>query len=152
MTRLTRSEYVIANTLAWTRDGSVLTADTLANTIYESNYDTEGLHTRRVFASGLPRGFPDGSTLDAEGYLWNCRVAGGSCLARYAPDGTLDRLAELPCAWPTSCTFGGPDLATLYVTSARFTLTPEHLEAHPDEGALFALSPGVKGLPSNLFG
>ena len=150
--RLTPSEYGIANTLVWTREGRLLAADTLANTIYRFDCGPEGLSGRRVFASGLQRGLPDGSTIDADGFLWNCRVAGGSCLARYAPDGTLDRLVELPCSWPTSCTFGGRDLATLFVTSARFTLTPEHLAAHPEEGALFAIEPGVRGLPPNRFG
>ena len=72
--------------------------------------------------------------MDAEGYIWNCRVVGGSCLARIAPDGRLDRIVELPCSWPTSCTFGGADLDTLFVTSARFTMTAEHLVTHPHEG------------------
>ena len=152
ISRLTPSEYGITNTLAWTGDGRLLVADTLANTIYQFDHGADGLYNRRVFAAGLSRGFPDGSTLDAEGFLWNCRVAGGSCLARYAPDGTLDRLVDLPCSWPTSCAFGGPDLATLFVTSARFTLTPEHLAAHPEEGAPFAFEPGVTGLPPNRFG
>lgn len=152
VSRLTPSAYGIANTLVWTRDGRLLAADTLANTIYRFGWGPTGLGDRQVFASGLQRGLPDGSTLDAEGYLWNCRVAGGSCLARYAPDGTLDRLVELPCTCPTSCTFGGPDLATLFVTSSRFALTPEHLMDHPGEGALYAFEPGVVGLPANRFG
>ena len=151
VSRLTPSEYGIANTLAWTPDGRLLAADTLANTIYQLDHGPGGLQNRRVFTSGLPRGVPDGSTLDAEGFLWNCRVAGGACLARYAPDGALDRLVELPCSWPTSCAFGGPDLTTLFVTSARFTLTADHLAAHPQEGALFAIRPGVAGLPPNRF-
>ena len=152
VSRLTPSDCGIANTLAWMRDGRVLSADTLANTIYQFEGGPEGLKHRRVFSSGLERGFPDGSTLDADGYLWNCRVAGGSCLARYAPDGALDRLVELPCSWPTSCAFGGPELATLFVTSARFTLTPERLRAQPDEGALFSIRPGTTGLYPNRFG
>ena len=150
--RLTPSEYGIANTLVWTRDGRLLAADTLANAIYQFDHRPEGLSERRVFSSGLQRGVPDGSAIDAEGFLWNCRVAGGSCLARYAPEGTLDRLIELPCSWPTSCAFGGPDFATLFVTSARLTLTPDHLAAHPQEGGLFAIELGVSGLPPNRFG
>ena len=106
----------------------------------------------RLFASGPDRGLPDGSTLDADGYLWNCRVGGGACLARYAPDGSLDSLIELPCSWPTKCAFGGPDLATLFVTSARFTMSAAHLQAHPQEGALIALRPGVAGRPAARFG
>ena len=152
--RLTPSDYGITNTLAWTADGRLLAADTLANTIYQ--FDREAgdtrLSNRRVFAAGFERGYPDGSTLDAEGYLWNCRVAGGACVARFAPDGRLDRVVELPCSWPTSCTFGGPGLATLYVTSARFTMSEAHLAAHPQEGALFAVDVGVVGRPAHRFG
>ncbi len=151
VTQLTPAEYGIVNTLAWTQDGRLLTADTLTNTVYQYDCVTDGLSERRVFASGPDRGLPDGSTLDVEDFLWNCRVGGGSCLARYAPDGSLERIFELPCSWPTSCTFGGRDLATLFVASARFTMTPDHLAAHPQEGALIALEPGVTGRPAYRF-
>ena len=151
ITRLTPAEYGIANTLAWTEDGRLLTADTLANTIYQYDYAAEGLSHRRVYASGPDRGRPDGSTLDAEGFLWNCRVGGGACLVRYAPDGSPDRVCELPCLWPTSCTFGGRDLVTLFVTSARFTMSREHIAAHPQEGALISFQPGVTGKPAHRF-
>ncbi|MDS9950870.1 MAG: SMP-30/gluconolactonase/LRE family protein, partial [Planktomarina sp.] len=90
--------------------------------------------------------------MDAEGYIWNCRVVGGGCVVRFDPEGRVDRVVDLPCSWPTSCTFGGPDLKTLYVTSARFTMTDNHLLAHPFEGGLFAIKPGVVGLRANLFG
>jgi sugar lactone lactonase YvrE len=61
-------------------------------------------------------------------------------------------VVDLPCSWPTSCTFGGPDLATLYITSARFTMTAAHLADNPQEGGLFALNPAVRGRPAHLFG
>jgi sugar lactone lactonase YvrE len=101
---------------------------------------------------GFPRGLPDGSTLDAEGFVWTARVAGGGCLTRTAPDGRSDRVVDLPCSWPTSFAFGDPGLGTLYVTSARFTLSPEHLALNPQEGGLFALDVGVAGLPARRFG
>jgi len=153
LTRLTPHEYGITNTMAWLADGSFVTADTPANALYA--FPVHGgstLGERRVFAAGFPRGLPDGSCLDAEGYLWNCRVAGGGCLVRYAPDGRIDRVVDLPCSWPTSCTFGGPELATLYVASARFTMSPEHLAANPQEGAVFALDVGTRGVPAHEFG
>ena len=65
---------------------------------------------------------PDGSTIDTEGYLWNAQWDGWR-VARYAPDGRLDRLVELPVQKPTSCMFGGADMRTLYVTSAIWDLT-----------------------------
>lgn len=152
--QLTAAEYGITNTMAWRSDGTFLTADTLANTLFTFDHDpaTGALSNRRVFSEGFERGFPDGSCLDRDGFLWNCRVAGGACLARYAPDGRLDRVVELPCSWPTSCAFGGPDLAMLFVTSARFTMTSAHLAENPQEGGLFALDVGVRGWPENRFG
>ncbi len=139
VSQLTPREFGIANTMAWTDDGRFLTADTTRNSIYAYDLRAGLLTNKRLFATPLDRGAPDGSCLDADGFLWNCRVAGGACVARFRPDGGLDRLVELPCTWPTSCVFGGPGYATLYVTSARFTMTAQHLTAHPEEGALFAV-------------
>jgi sugar lactone lactonase YvrE len=153
-TRLTPHHIGISNTMAWTPDGRFLFGDSLANEIYRYDWDPAAntVANRRTFFAGFPRGLPDGSGLDAEGYLWNCRVVGGACVVRVAPDGNVDRLIELPCSWPTSCAFGGPDLDTLYITSASFPHSPEHIAAHPHEGALVAVDAGVRGLDENLFG
>lgn len=144
----------ITNTLAWTDDGRLFTADTLENTLYAYPWDAQAgrLGVRSNLLASFDRGLPDGSCMDAEGYLWNCRVVGGNCLIRVDGDGRIDRVVELPCSWPTSCTFGGPEFATLYVTSARFTQTDDHLAAAPSEGALFAVDVGVRGKPSHRFG
>jgi sugar lactone lactonase YvrE len=152
VSQLTPREYGITNTMAWTNDGRFLTADTTRNEIYAYDLRVGNLANRRVFAAPLERGVPDGSCLDADGFLWNCRVAGGASIARFRPDGGLDRLVELPCTWPTSCVFGGADFTTLYVTSARFTMTAHHLSAHPEEGALFAISVVARGRPEFRFG
>jgi sugar lactone lactonase YvrE len=152
VTRLTEDRFGITNTLAWTPDGRLLTADTMANTLYSYPIENSRLGPRRTLLENFPRGLPDGSALDAEGALWNCRVVGGACVIRILPDGTVDRIIDLPCTWPTSCAFGGEDLRTLFITSARFTMSPEHLAANPSEGALFAVNPGVGGLQPNLFG
>lgn len=146
-------DFGITNTFVWTDDGGLVTADTLRNEIYRYSIDGAGrLTDRRTLLAGHPRGLPDGSARDAEGYVWNCRVAGGACVIRLDPDGRIDRVIDLPCSWPTSCAFGGPDLATLYVTSARFTMSPGHLDRNPQEGAVFAVTPGVRGLPAHRFG
>ena len=154
VTALTLDRFSITNTLVWTETGDLITADTLKNEIYRYCYDplTQQLYNKRNILVGFDRGLPDGSTMDAEGYIWNCRVVGGGCVVRFDPEGRVDRVIDLPCSWPTSCTFGGPDLKTLYVTSARFTMTDNHLLAHPFEGGLFAIKPGVVGLRANLFG
>lgn len=144
----------ITNTLIWTEDGRLITADTEDNTIYSYALDDKSwsLHDRRTILSGFNRGLPDGSCVDAEGFIWNCRVAGGGCVVRFTPSGIIDRIVDLPCSWPTSCAFGGPGLETLFVTSARFTMTDAHLADNPYEGSVFGMRAGVCGLPANRFG
>jgi sugar lactone lactonase YvrE len=97
-----------------------------------------------------PNGYPDGSTVDAEGFLWNAEYA-GSRLVRYAPDGRIDRTVALPVSQPTSCAFGGSRLDVLYVTSSRQRMTPEQIAKEPMAGGLFALDVGVKGLAEPRF-
>lgn len=149
--RLTPHEFGIANTMIW-GDGRFVCADTLADRLYAYDHvpGPEALGHRRVLSEGVGRGLPDGSCVDREGFIWNARFGGG-CVARLAPDGALDRLVELPCANPTSCAVGGPDLSTIYVTSARFGLPPERLD-DPLEGGLFAVETSTSGRPEPLFG
>jgi sugar lactone lactonase YvrE len=143
----------LSNTLAWTDDGrTLLFGDTGSNVILAYPVrDDGGLGRPWVFrdAEGLP-GYCDGSAIDAEGFLWNARFAGG-CLVRLAPDGSLERKLELPVTNPTSCCFGGPDLKTLYVTSAAHGLRPEALVHRPHEGALLTVAVDVPGTPSERF-
>jgi sugar lactone lactonase YvrE len=153
VTRLSEDRFGIPNTMVWLPDGRFVTADTTANETYAYQLDADGrLGSRAPFAAPFDRGLPDGSCRDADGAVWTCRIVGGACLTRTLPDGRLDRVVELPCSWPTSCCFGGPGLRTLYVTSARFTMTEAHLRAHPQEGALWALDVGVAGVPEARFG
>jgi sugar lactone lactonase YvrE len=152
LTRVTEDLFGITNTLVWPTPDSLVTADSLANTLFSYDIRDGHLSGRRLFQSGFERGIPDGSCLDAEGFLWTARVAGGACLTRTAPNGEIVQVENLPCTWPTSCTFGGPDLATLFVTSARFTMAPEHVATYPQEGGVFALQPGVNGRPAWRFG
>jgi sugar lactone lactonase YvrE len=151
---LSEDRFGITNTFAWTSDGRLITADTIRNEIYSYRIDHDPLKLsdRRTILAGFGRGLPDGSCMDSEGYLWNCRVAGGSAVIRLSAEGRVDRVVDLPCSWPTSCCFGGPDLATLYVTSARFTMSADHLAQNPQEGGLFSLDAGVAGCPSHRFG
>ncbi|MCA3442845.1 MAG: SMP-30/gluconolactonase/LRE family protein [Rhodobacter sp.] len=151
--RVTDDLFGITNTMVFPRSGGLLTADTLANAIYAYRIGSDSmLHGRKTLQSAFPRGLPDGSCLDARGRLWTARVAGGACLTCTGPDGKVETVIELPCSWPTSCCFGGANLSTLFVTSARFTMSPEHLAANPQEGALFAVDPGVCGMPACRFG
>lgn len=137
----------IVNTLLWSADGArLLSADSLDGVIYSYPVQPDGqLGERSIWADEHERGVPDGSAMDNEGFVWNARW-GGSCLLRFAPDGSLDRIVELPVSHPTSCVFGGPDLTTLYVTSAAPT------DAHGQhDGALLMADVGIRGLPCTRF-
>lgn len=90
------------------------------------------------------RGFPDGAVVDSEGYLWNAKW-GGSCVVRHAPDGSIDRIVEVPVSQVTCPAFGGPDLKTLFITTAAKNLSPEQLAAEKVAGGLFAIDLDVAG-------
>lgn len=143
------SEICIPNSLAWSPDGRTMYfADSLRYAIFAYDFDPSSgeVGDQRVFAKTEPPGFPDGSTVDAEGYLWNAEF-NASRIARYSLEGQVERAIELPVERPTSCAFGGPDLDILFVTTASQTMTAEELEAQPYAGALLALPVGVRGLP-----
>jgi sugar lactone lactonase YvrE len=107
---------------------------------------------RRPFAAVDPAagGFPDGLTVDAEGFVWSAQPVWGR-LVRYDPDGRIERIIELPVSRGTSCIFGGPEYETLYITTATETLTREQLAEEPLAGSLLAFAPGMRGLPETPF-
>lgn len=139
----------ISNTLAWSPDHTRFCfADTLANKIWIYDYDkhTHAIDGERILLQGFERGLPDGSAMDSEGYLWNCRFS-GKCIMRIAPDGEIDGIIEMPVTNITSCTFGGADYKTLYVTTASNAAPAEERLA----GGLFAIRTDIPGLPENRF-
>lgn len=140
----------IANSLGMSPDGSRLyLADTRKSTIW--CLDPRDLSQRTVFASTAgQRGGPDGSAVDAEGYLWNAHW-GEARVVRYAPDGRVDRVVEMPVEQPSCCCFGGSDRSILFVTTAWQGLSADARAKQPQAGNLFALEPGVRGLELPLF-
>jgi sugar lactone lactonase YvrE len=88
--------------------------------------------------------------VDAEGGVWVCLFSGAK-VRRYRPDGVLDEEIDLPLTNPTCPGFGGADLRTLYVTTARHRLTEDQLAAEPNAGALLQLNVGVAGLAPYRF-
>ena len=135
----------ISNTLAWSPDRSKFYfGDSQANAIYRFDYDeqTGQICNEVPFLVGYAQGAPDGSAMDALGFLWNARPGAGS-LIRIAPDGHIDRTVPLPVSTPTTCTFGGPKFSTLYITSAR---SPDRLS-----GSIFAMDTDTGGLPEGRF-
>ncbi|MBE6474731.1 MAG: SMP-30/gluconolactonase/LRE family protein [Actinomyces succiniciruminis] len=109
----------------------------------------EDLTAPRPFVSIDPAaGHPDGLCVDADGGVW-VALNGGAAVHRYAPDGALDAVVELPVRQVTACTFGGDDYATLFITTSREDL-PDDVE--PAAGSIFAVAPGVRGLAPLPFG
>jgi sugar lactone lactonase YvrE len=95
------------------------------------------------------RGWPDGAVVDSEGYLWNAKW-GGSCVVRHAPDGSIDRIVEVPVSQVTCPAFGGPDLKTMFITTAAKNLSDEQLAAEKHAGSLFVIDLDVAGQPEPL--
>lgn len=145
----------VSNGLGWSPDGRTFYfVDTVPGLIRAYDFDpaTGALSGRRDFAR-VPEaeGRPDGLAVDAEGGVW-CAIWDGWCVNRWLPDGRLDRRIDLPVPRPTSIAFGGDDLATLYITSARTRLPASTLAEAPLSGGLFACTPDVAGAPVGLFG
>ena len=135
-----RDGLLISNGLGWSPDGRIIYhADTRANLVSQSAFDPASgpLGQFRPFCPlDEQMGVPDGATVDSQGYYWSAGVSAG-CLNRIAPDGTIERRVHLPMKHPTMPCFGGPDLATLYVTS---------LSRDGEAGTLISLDAGVRGL------
>ena len=143
----------IANSIAFSPDGRrMYFADTPTKIIrcYDYDLDSGDLSGERTFATVEGPGFPDGSTVDADGCLWNAEWGGGR-VVRYTPDGRVDRAVALPCSQVTCCAFGGARLDRLYVTTARIGLDAAALAREPHAGALFVIDAGVTGLADTPF-
>ena len=143
-----------ANSTCFSPDGTIMYfADTPTGQIWAYDYhvDSGEVANRRVFAdfSDQP-GMPDGSIVDAEGFLWNAQW-NGYRVVRYRPDGSVDRIVDMPVMNPTCVAFGGKELDVLYVTTARYLMKPEQIEAEPLSGGLFAVKVDVKGLNEPKF-
>ena len=148
-TSIHRRNFGISNTLAWSPDRArFYTGDTLANVIWAYDYDSQTgeITNERPFLKDFLRGLPDGSTVDSEGFLWNCRFFGG-CIVRVSPDAEIERVIEMPVRNVTTCSFGGSNLRTLYVTTASNDAAPGDRLA----GGLFALETDVTGQRENRF-
>jgi len=147
-------DVMVANGLAFSPDDRVMYwSDSRALTIYAFDFDAASgaIGNRRIFARLEPhQGGPDGAAVDAEGGYWSACYRGARVM-RFRPDGTIERKIRLPVSRVTMCAFGGPDLRTLYITSARGGLSAADLEREPLAGGIFALQVDVAGLPEPRF-
>lgn len=144
----------IANGLAFSPDGKrMYWADSPAEKVYVFDYDLDSgtaSNQRLWLEKGPAPGRPDGAAVDVDGCYWSARWVGGA-VVRFTPAGVIDRIIRLPVSRVTMCAFGGPDLRTLYITTAREGMTAEELAREPLAGGLFVAEPGVQGLPEPLF-
>jgi sugar lactone lactonase YvrE len=148
--RAVLSGVTVSNGLAWSPDGSTAYyVDSGTRRVDAFDYDPErGWSGRRPAVKVDPSaGIPDGLAVDADGYLW-VALHGGGAVHRYRPGGHLDGRVELPVSQVTACTFGGPGLDQLYITTSRLDMDPA---AEPGAGALFRADVGVTGLPAATF-
>jgi len=147
--------FCVTNGIGWSGDGRRLYfADTFERRIHVYDFDMGAgrVGAARVFAE-IPadQGYPDGLTVDAEDHVWGAHWGGGR-ITRYRPDGSIERVLELPAPLVTSCCFGGPRLETLYVTTASINLDEATRAAAPLSGGLFAVTGlGVRGRSCGRF-
>lgn len=150
-----RGDVFVPNAICFSPDGGTLYfTDSRLGTLESATLDAsrQGVaQWNTILSANRFPGSPDGATVDAEGLIWHARYGGGA-IVRLAPDGRIDREFKFPVSQPTSCTFGGPDLSTLYVTTARQGLSAAQLACEPLAGALFAVRLEVQGRREPLFG
>lgn len=145
---------IVSNGLAWSSDGrTMFHSDSKGQVIWAYDYQPESgsISNRRVVARPTEQvGRPDGGAADMAGFYWSSGISAG-VLNRWSPDGRLDRRIPLPCASPTMPCFGGPDMKTIFVTSARHGVAAEVLAARPLSGSIFAARVDVPGVPVARF-
>jgi L-arabinonolactonase len=143
----------VSNGPCWSPDDRTFYfSDSMAQTIYAFDFDAANgdISNKRVLNDTKDHGYPDGSTVDADGCIWSARWE-GKCVLRITPKGKIDRVVEVPAVRPTCPVFGGPDLDVIYVTSSRAHLDGGEMAARPLNGGVFCFNPGVKGTLKNRF-
>jgi len=150
--RAVRDGIGVSNSIAFdqSRDRMYF-ADSMTKLIEHTTFDADGAPTTWQPFAKAGKGGPDGSCVDAAGYLWNAEW-GGHRLVRYAPTGEIERVIEMPVSRPSCPTFGGADHRTLFVTSARYLMSPQEDREDTEAGSLYAIPlDDVQGVPANLF-
>lgn len=146
--------YLCPNGPAFSPDSRLMYhAETMRCVIYAFDFDPQsgeigGKREFTRFPDGA--GYPDGMTVDADGYLWVAHW-GGARVTRFAPDGQVDRVIPMPVPFVTSLAFAGDDLSDLYITTATLPMSDSEKLALPEAGGLFHCRPGVRGVPNTSF-
>jgi sugar lactone lactonase YvrE len=144
----------ISNGLGWSPDQKTFyLTDSPQQKIfaYDFNSTTGSISNRRTVVDLTHESFnPDGLTIDSQGYIWSAMWNGG-CVIRFSPSGEEVARIKLPVPLVTSCTFGGENLQTLYITTASVGLQQEEIDEYYYSGDVFAFASQVTGLPSDNF-
>ena len=144
---IVEEELGIPNTFVWSPDNkNFYFTDTLNGIIFSYNFEIERgeLSFKKNFVK-FNRGHPDGSTIDTDGCIWNCRW-GGSCVVRFTPNGEVDQIIEMPVQNITNCIFGGKDMKTLFITTA----SNEGKNKNDLDGSLFSINLNYQGIEDNI--
>lgn len=147
--------FILVNGIAWSPDNRIMyLADSRREVVYQYDFSLEEglIANRRPFISteAIP-GRVDGATVACDGTYWCALVRGGQ-IAQYDPAGVLMRTVPLPVKYPLMCTFGGPNLDILYVTTSAAMVTAAEREEEPLAGCLFAVhGTGSTGIPEPLY-
>lgn len=152
--RLPLPRVQIPNSIAFAPEGGLMYyCDSLSRTIRCCDYSAAGeiANERQFIALSDAHGDPDGSTVDAQGGLWNAQW-GGRRVVRYGPDGRETARVEVPTAQPSCVAFGGPQFETLYISSARVELDAQALQDDPYAGGIFGAAVALRGLAEPRFG
>jgi sugar lactone lactonase YvrE len=140
---------ILSNGIGVSPDGkTIYVAEMFANHITAYDYDTTSgtVSHRRVFVRIPPeRGYPDGVTVDRDGFVWMAHW-GGWRVTRYDPDGQLERTIQLPVEIVTCIGFGGAQLEELYITTAWYSLNTPQRNEQPLAGDLFRSNASVQGI------
>ena len=143
-----------SNGLAWSPSGSrmyFIDSATQGVDVFDYDIATGSIsNRRRLVTIERAQGTPDGMTIDNKGNLW-VACFGDAAVRCFSPAGIQLDEVFFPVTQVTSCTFGGPDLADLYVTSAAYRLRAEQLKREPHAGATFVCHPGAVGMPAPSF-
>jgi sugar lactone lactonase YvrE len=144
----------VSNGMGWTPGGELMYfIDSTSQRIDVFDFDGRdgSVHDRRCFAAIDPEdGLPDGMAVDADAGVWLCLFGGGR-LRRYGPSGGLEVDLRLPVTNPTCPVFGGAELRTLFITTARHGLSASQLHSEPLAGSVLGMEPGVAGVAGNAF-
>ena len=147
------SGLTISNGLCWSPDSTVMYhTDTPSRRIHAYDFDaaTGAIANQRCLVRTEKGCFPDGSSVDAEGYIWNAQW-GASQVVRYSPEGEVDFVLPLPVSQPTCVAFGGPKLDRLFVTSATQGFDEQTLSAEPEAGNVLVFQTNISGIADARF-